>query len=96
MIRVALAVVLICLAGAAWAQENFSRDEVRSLQRALRDQGYELGTVDGLYGTGTATAIRQYQVDKGLAQTAVITQDLLDRLKEEAPGSVDSWRKTTN
>ena len=60
MIRVALALFLLFLAGAAWAQESFSRDEVRSLQRALKDQGYELGTVDGLFGTGTAAAVRQY------------------------------------
>lgn len=39
---------------------------VRSLQQALKDAGYDPGTVDGIMGIKTQTAMKQYQTDKAL------------------------------
>ncbi|MCI5816634.1 peptidoglycan-binding domain-containing protein [Ruminococcus sp.] len=42
-------------------------DGVRWLQYMLISAGYDCGTVDGIAGTKTISAIRAYQMDHGLA-----------------------------
>ncbi len=43
-----------------------SGDEVRALQRALKDLGYYTGSVDGDFGEGTESAVRAFQKANGL------------------------------
>ena len=42
-------------------------EEVRQIQTALQNQGYDPGSVDGIYGEKTEKAVRQFQKDQGLA-----------------------------
>lgn len=42
-------------------------DAVRLLQRELKAAGFDPGSVDGQYGTGTANAVRAYQRAHGLS-----------------------------
>jgi peptidoglycan hydrolase-like protein with peptidoglycan-binding domain len=44
-------------------------DEIRSVQQALNDQGYNAGPVDGQMGPNTEDALRQLQQAKNLPQT---------------------------
>jgi len=53
---------------------------VLQVQENLRRLGYYKGTVDGLSGPGTRSAIRAYQVDRGLPVTGRIDRDLLQDL----------------
>ena len=39
---------------------------VRSIQRALKDRGYEPGPEDDIMGARTKAALTKYQADKGL------------------------------
>jgi len=41
-------------------------DEVKALQQALNDLGYDVGTADGWFGKKTATAVRKFQGDNDL------------------------------
>ncbi len=41
--------------------------QVKVLQRALASLGYDVGTVDGDYGTATKTALEQFQTSQNLA-----------------------------
>ncbi len=41
-------------------------DDVKALQSALKADGYDPGTIDGTYGTGTFDAVEQWQTDQGL------------------------------
>lgn len=43
-----------------------SSSTIRKLQRALRAEGYSIGTVDGVLGTRTQIALKQFQTDNGL------------------------------
>lgn len=46
---------------------NDSGTNVKNLQIALNEQGYNCGVPDGIYGTDTANAIRAFQRDYGLS-----------------------------
>ena len=43
-----------------------NRNAIKELQQWLNDNGYEAGAVDGLYGSRTAGAVREFQKDNGL------------------------------
>jgi phage tail tape-measure protein len=46
-----------------------SDETVRDTQLALNARGYDAGAVDGLWGPNTQSALRRFQVDRGLAAT---------------------------
>jgi len=56
-----------------------SKATVARLQEALVSAGYGPITVDGIYGSETAGAIRRYQLDHGLAVTGSVSEPLLAR-----------------
>ena len=53
---------------------------VAHVQEKLRGYGYYRGAVDGLTGAGTRSAIRAYQVDRGIRVTGRIDEELLSDL----------------
>jgi len=53
------------------------------VQSKLAEQSYYQGSVDGVIGSTTLEAIRQYQADHGLAVTGKIDPTLLDALGVE-------------
>ena len=53
---------------------------VAQVQEKLRGYGYYRGGVDGLAGTGTRSAIRAYQVDRGIQVTGRVDEELLSDL----------------
>ena len=52
-------------------------DVTVDVQRALAQQGYYYGPIDGILGPGTRSAIQRYQIDHGLAVTAAIDEQTL-------------------
>ncbi|MGX1306867.1 peptidoglycan hydrolase-like protein with peptidoglycan-binding domain [Amorphus suaedae] len=57
-----------------------SRAVVQRLQKALVAAGYGPITVDGLYGSETAGAIRRYQLDHGMSVNGNVSDPLLAKL----------------
>jgi hypothetical protein len=53
---------------------------VAHVQEKLRGYGYYRGAVDGLSGAGTRSAIRAYQVDRGIQVTGRVDEELLSDL----------------
>jgi len=51
-----------------------------SVQTKLTDDGYYHGQIDGVLGSGSLEAIRQFQSDHGLAVTGKIDPKLLEAL----------------
>lgn len=53
-------------------------DEVRKIQTKLKELGYYSGTVDGIYGTATQSAVKAFQKNCGITQDGIAgTQTLL-------------------
>lgn len=47
-------------------------NEVKEVQRRLHEWGYYSGAVDGIYGSGTAEAVRAFQKKNGLTADGVV------------------------
>jgi peptidoglycan hydrolase-like protein with peptidoglycan-binding domain len=57
-----------------------SKDLIVAVQRLIRAEGYDPGTIDGTVGPRTRQAIRAYQRNGGLRPTGEIDRDLLTKL----------------
>lgn len=55
-------------------------DDVKAVQRILKNEGYSLGKVDGNYGKRTARAIRDFQYDNDLAVTGSVNIETWEKL----------------
>ncbi len=68
----------------ALAQNRTARQRqkklMRSVQRMLRDVGYDPGPIDGSRGGKTASALSAFQRDKGLKRTGTVTSPTLQAL----------------
>lgn len=52
--------------GSQGQSANLDQQTVRQVQQALDEQGYDPGTVDGVWGPSTQQALRQFEQDQGL------------------------------
>ena len=57
-----------------------SKSNIKSVQQALTDMGYDPNGVDGIMGGGTARALRKFQHANGLAITGKLNKDVADLL----------------
>lgn len=59
-----------------------SGEEVKKLQQALQEKGYDLGSfgVDGIFGAKTDAAVRAYQKDNGLSVDGIAGEKTLGSL----------------
>lgn len=68
-------------------------DSVKAIQQILKNEGYSLGTIDGVYGPRTARAIRDFQEDNSLPITGSVDTRTRDALS--AFGSIPGSSATT-
>lgn len=50
---------------------------VRQVQQKLKDQGFDVGQVDGIWGPQTAEALKDFQNQQGLEATGDLSQSTL-------------------
>jgi lysozyme family protein/peptidoglycan hydrolase-like protein with peptidoglycan-binding domain len=60
-------------------------DRVTQLQSALKQRGYPVGDVDGIYGSMTQGAVVAFQRDAKLPMTGIADQTTIDALQARAP-----------
>lgn len=68
-----------------------SKEEKLDVQKALLELGYDVGAVDGIIGTKTRAAIRQFQKDQGLKADAIVGENTAAAMNASLSGrqSVD-------
>ena len=69
-------------------RKNDQGEDVVMLQKALVELGYLSGAQDGIYGTGTQTAVKAFQADQGLDADGIagkMTQEKLYSLVSVEP-----------
>ncbi len=65
---------------------SLTREQLLDLQAALNKLGFNAGTPDGMFGTSTRRAVRQYQQSVNLPADGYPTPALLDRVKGRTTG----------
>ena len=81
-------------------RKGASGDEVRELQTMLAAWGYDVGAVDGVFGSATEGAVRAFQTAKGLTVDGICgtaTWAALDTAQKQPDGDMptkepDAWR----
>lgn len=69
----------------AWpAEDPISRDQAFGLQRGLAALGYDPNGIDGVIGSGTRRALRQYQAARGLIADGYVNASIIARVRAEA------------
>ena len=69
-----------------------SGNKVIRLQNKLLLHGYNPGVADGVYGEGTAEAVRRLQAEENLSRTGIADSDVWDRL-DNAPRFTGRYKK---
>lgn len=64
------------------AEPALSRSQIRRMQQALNDHGFDVGTPDGLVGPNTRAGLRAYQRSIGAIPDGYPTQALIQRLTD--------------
>ena len=72
-----------------------SGSEVRKLQQSLVDAGYDVGGVDGIYGSNTESAVRKYQQANGLAVDGIAGDETLGSLYAPKATATPQTTQTT-
>jgi hypothetical protein len=77
-------------------EQDLSEDEVRAIQQRLRDLGYyEVGAVDGAWGSRTTGALSAFQSHEGLAVSGHYDHLTRVALNAAAPRPIPEARQTT-
>ena len=69
-------------AGQIASQPLTAKDRIKRVQELLAQKGFDGGTADGEMGSGTANAIRLYQLRNGLPVNGIVSRQLLDHLQQ--------------
>ena len=75
-----LYVMISGIAVSAISKNGSTGSEVRQIQTRLKNWGYYTGTVDGIYGWQTESAVRSFQKKNGLAVDGVAGEQTLQAM----------------
>jgi len=79
----------------SWPRQigSLNRDQTLELQTLLNGLGFDAGTPDGLFGSGTRRAVRQFQSAQGLPADGFPTVNLLNTIRARAGVTVEAPRE---
>ena len=83
IIKSALVMSLTCMPITAFADKSWSKKSVLKAQSILNMHGYEVGAEDGIWGTKTQVALKQFCNDRKL-DCDNDEDEVIDTLKDEA------------
>lgn len=78
---IAIAAYLGLTAGTAALSKMGSRgDEVRKIQTKLKQWGYTIGNIDGIFGTKTEKGVKQFQRNNGITADGIAGETTLSKM----------------
>jgi peptidoglycan hydrolase-like protein with peptidoglycan-binding domain len=79
--------------GSRSAASTGGQQDVRQVQEALKDKGHDPGPIDGVMGSQTKQALRDFQKANGLKQTGTLDSQTKEKLNiEGSPSGAGSSR----
>jgi peptidoglycan hydrolase-like protein with peptidoglycan-binding domain len=93
MLRVCCCVLLLLVSSVSFSQSLPSPAEIRAVQLALKERGYDPGPVDGDFGRRTAKAMRSFEQASGLTGVGNASLTVKQRLIGVFPDIVAPYRK---
>ncbi len=72
--------LLVPKGAGALSKLGSSGKEVTNIQKRLKSWGYEVGAVDGLYGTKTQAAVKKFQKNNGLTPDGIAGNATLEKI----------------
>jgi peptidoglycan hydrolase-like protein with peptidoglycan-binding domain len=69
--------------------------DVKQAQEALKNQGHDPGPIDGVIGSQTRHALREFQSKNGLRQTGMLDVETRQKLNMESSSSAPSPSSAT-
>ena len=73
-------IVMCCFALTAFAKHGLSEEEIRAVQKKLKNWGYYSGAVDGIYGEKTTAAVKYFQRKNGLTADGIVGARTAEKL----------------
>ena len=77
---VAVIVMVCCFAMVTFAKHGLSKEEIKTIQKKLKNWGYYSGEVDGLYGEKTTAAVKYFQRKNGLTADGIVGSRTAEKL----------------
>jgi peptidoglycan hydrolase-like protein with peptidoglycan-binding domain len=81
--------------GSAFKSQGMGRQDVQQAQEALKNQGHDPGPIDGIMGSQTRQALRDFQSKNGLRQTGMLNAETKQKLNIEGSSSAPSPSSAT-
>ncbi|MBY6115106.1 peptidoglycan-binding protein [Mameliella alba] len=72
---------------------ELTRDQRRSIQRALSILGYDTRGIDGIFGSGTRKAVTEWQVASGLPESGYLDRSQINRLQTQAAARAEELER---
>lgn len=76
-------------------QSSQNQQQVREVQQKLKQQGHDVGEIDGQFGPKTRSALREFQQAEGLQASGRIDQQTLEKLGIASSSSMSSGSSGT-
>jgi len=76
----AVVMLLCCFTFTVFAKYGLTEEEVRTIQKKLKNWGYYSGEVDGKYGEQTSAAVKYFQRKNGLTADGIVGEKTAEKL----------------
>ncbi|QUI24500.1 peptidoglycan-binding protein [Vallitalea pronyensis] len=72
------------------------KSEVKAIQSQLNKVGFNCGTPDGYFGTGTKRAVKNFQTSKGLTSNGIVDYITRQKLFESQTAPLENYYESRN
>lgn len=98
LFSILVVLILISMYSVTFATSKFgsSGEEVKQIQTKLKDWGYYSGSIDGIYGSQTVNAVKNFQSKNGLTADGIAGEQTLKALGITSSSSSSSSTTSNN